>query len=186
MTRIVAGRAGGRRLTVPPAGTRPTADRVREALYSSLESEFGALSGLRVLDLYAGSGALGLEALSRGAAHVLLVESDPKAVQTIKANIEAVGLDGAEVRAAPTQVVLTGEPSAPYDIVLADPPYGTGSEAVTELLAMLVTGGWLAEGALVVVERARRAEPLRWPDGLTAARERRYGETMLWFGRADA
>lgn len=182
MTRIVAGRARGRRLTVPPAGTRPTADRVREALFSSLESQVGAFAGLRVLDLYAGSGALGLEALSRGAAHVLLVESDPSAVRAIRANVAAVGLDGAEVRAARAELVLSGQPPAPYDIVLADPPYEKAGAAVTELLARLAPGGWLAADALVVVERARRAEPLRWPEGLVADRERRYGETMLWYG----
>jgi 16S rRNA (guanine966-N2)-methyltransferase len=183
MTRIVAGRARGRRLTVPPAGTRPTADRVREALFSSLESEFGALAGLRVLDLYAGSGALGLEALSRGATHVLLVESDPKALQTIKANIAAVALDGAEVRSGRAERVLDSRPSGPYDIVLADPPYETSGASVIEMLAKLVAGGWLAIGALVVVERSSRAEPLHWPGGLVAGRERRYGETMLWYGQ---
>lgn len=183
MTRIVAGRARGRRLTVPPEATRPTADRVREALFSSLESRFGALAGLRVLDLYAGSGALGLEALSRGAAHVLLVESDPKAVEAIKTNVAAVGLEGAEIRASRAAAVLAGRPSGPYDIVLADPPYETPGAAVTDLLARLVAGRWLAEDALVVVERARRAEPLRWPEGLVAARERRYGQTMLWYGQ---
>lgn len=183
MTRIVAGRARGRRLAVPPAGTRPTADRVREALFSSLESEFGALAGLRVVDLYAGSGALGLEALSRGAAHVLLVESDPKAARTVSANVAAVGLDGAEVRTARAERLLDESPSEPYDIVLADPPYETAGAAVTEVLAKLVAGRWLATDALVVVERPRRAEPLHWPDGLVAGRERRYGETMLWYGQ---
>lgn len=182
MTRIVAGRARGRRLTVPPAGTRPTTDRVREALFSSLESHVGAFAGLRVLDLYAGSGALGLEALSRGAAHVLLVEPEPKAVRVIRANVAAVGLDGAEVRAARAEVVLAGRPSEPYDVVLADPPYGTAGVAVTEILTMLLGGRWLAAGAYVVVERARRAEPLRWPEGFVADKERRYGETMLWYG----
>lgn len=183
MTRIVAGRARGRRLTVPPSGTRPTADRAREALFSSLESSFGALAGLRVADLYAGSAALGLEALSRGAAHVLLVESDAKAVQAIRANVAAVGLDGAEVRAARVDVVLAAEPPAPYDIVLADPPYQTPGAAVTGMLSRLVANRWLAADAQVVVERARRAEPLSWPDGLVAGRERRYGETVLWYGQ---
>lgn len=183
MTRIVAGRARGRRLTVPQAGTRPTADRVREALFSSLESRFGALAGLRVADLYSGSGALGLEALSRGAAHVLLVESDARALDAIRANVAAVGLEGAEVRAAPVARVVDVPPPAPYDIVLADPPYGTPGASVTDLLARLVTGKWLAADALVVVERARRAEPLIWPEGLVAGRERRYGETMLWYGQ---
>jgi 16S rRNA (guanine966-N2)-methyltransferase len=183
MTRIVAGRARGRRLAVPPGdGTRPTADRVREALFSSLEAEFGALAGLRVLDLYAGSGALGLEALSRGAAHVLLVEAEHKAVRAITENVATVGLDGAVVQPARAEQVLAGTPAEPYDLVLADPPYALAGAAVTELLALLVDG-WLATDALVVVERPRRAEPLAWPPGLVAQRERRYGETMLWYGR---
>lgn len=183
MTRIVAGRARGRRLTVPAGDrTRPTSDRVREALFSSVEAELGALSGLRVLDLYAGSGALGLEALSRGAAHVLLVEAEQKAVQAIKANVAAVGLDGAVVQPARAEQVLAGAPAEPYDLVLADPPYALAGTVVTELLARLVER-WLAPEALVVVERPRRAEPLDWPPGLVAQRERRYGETMLWYGQ---
>ncbi|NED96995.1 16S rRNA (guanine(966)-N(2))-methyltransferase RsmD [Phytoactinopolyspora alkaliphila] len=182
MTRVVAGAARGRRLKVPPGTTtRPTADRVREAMFSSLESLLGGFSGIRVLDLYAGSGALGLEALSRGAAKVTLVESDARAVRVVRANVAAVGLPGAVVvhdraeRAAPGTDV--------YDLVVADPPYSVASADVSAILAGLA-GRSLAPGAVVVVERDRRSEPLRWPEGVSGLRERRYGETVLWYGRA--
>ena len=126
--RSIAGAAGGRRLAVPPGtGTRPTSDRAREGLFSSWESELGGANGwrgARVLDLYAGSGAVGLEALSRGAAHVLLVESEQRAVRTLRQNIRTLGLPGAEARAGKvTRVVADELPGAPYDVVFLDPPY---------------------------------------------------------------
>ncbi|GAA3108107.1 hypothetical protein GCM10020001_027650 [Nonomuraea salmonea] len=122
MTRIIAGTAGGRRLAVPPGrGTRPTSDRAREGILLTLDSLYG-LRDARVLDLYAGSGAVGLEALSRGAAEAVLVESDPKAVRTIKANVASLGLAGARVVADKVQRVLGRQADTPYDIVFADPP----------------------------------------------------------------
>jgi 16S rRNA (guanine966-N2)-methyltransferase len=151
-------------------------------MFSALESELGAFAGLRVMDLYAGSGALGLEALSRGAAHVLLVESDARAVQSIRSNLAAVRLPGGEVVTTSVERALATSPSEPYDLVLADPPYALSGKEVAGALARL-TGGWLHPGAVVVVERPTRAEPLDWPDGLAAVRERRYGETKLWYGR---
>lgn len=188
MTRIVAGAAGGRRLSVPPGNrTRPTSDRVREALFSSLTATFGGgpggLGGLRVLDLYAGSGALGLEALSRGAEHCLLVESDARAAAVIRANVKAVGLPGAVVVASPVERVLTAPPDAPYDVVLADPPYAMIDAELSGVLVSLAAG-WLAPDAVVVVERDRRSAPVTWPDDIAPGRERRYGETVLWYGRA--
>lgn len=183
MTRIVAGMARGRRLTVPRGdGTRPTSDRVREALFSSLESELGSMAGLRVLDLYAGSGALGLEALSRGAARATLVEADRAAVRAIRANIAAVGTDRAEVVAARVERTLSTPPAEPFDLVLADPPYGLGSAELTTVLAALARG-WLVPDAMVVVERAGRAGRVEWPPGLVGERHRRYGDTVLWYGR---
>ena len=122
MVRIVAGVAGGRRLVVPPRGTRPTSDRVREAVFSAVQARRD-LEGTRVLDLYAGSGALGLEALSRGAAQVRFVEFDRRAGAVLRRNIEALGLPGAEVTIADVAVVVRGDPGQPYDVVLADPPY---------------------------------------------------------------
>lgn len=175
MTRIVAGVAGGRRLAVPPKGTRPTSDRVREALFSAVESAVD-LDGARVLDLYAGTGALGLEALSRGAASATFVESSQGALTVLRANIRTVGLAG-EVRAGKVASVLAAGSPAPYDLVLADPPY-----AVTDLgpeLGLLVSGGWVAEGSVVIVERSRRAEDVSWPEPLAPMKVRHYGDTSL-------
>ncbi|MEU1372789.1 16S rRNA (guanine(966)-N(2))-methyltransferase RsmD [Streptomyces triculaminicus] len=186
MTRVIAGTAGGRRLAVPPGtGTRPTSDRAREGLFSTWESFLGTLQGTRVLDLYGGSGAVGLEALSRGAGHVLLVEADARAVRVIRDNVRAVGLPGAEVRTGKAEQVITGAPPAgPYDVVFLDPPYVVGDDALREILLTLRTRGWLADEALVTVERSTRGGEFGWPEGFDALRARRYGEGTLWYGRA--
>jgi 16S rRNA (guanine(966)-N(2))-methyltransferase RsmD len=185
MTRIVAGALGGRRLTAPPGdGTRPTSDRVREALFSTLSSLVD-LSDVRFADLYAGSGAVGLEALSRGAAHVLLVEADPRTARVARRNVEALSA-GPAVRLVVGRVahVLAGPPAgAPYDVVFADPPYAVPEEELTAALAALVDGGWLAADAVVAVERSSRSPEPGWVPGLTPQRCRRYGETTLWYGR---
>ncbi len=183
MTRVIAGKAGGRRLRVPPGqGTRPTSDRAREGLFASLVSEFGDLSHLRVLDLYAGSGAVGLEALSRGAASVLLVESDARAAAVIRANIDAVALPGAALAADRVERLLGRPPDGGrYDLAFADPPYAVTGEAVARVLTQL-TNGWLADGALVVVERATRSGAVYWPPGFCAGKSRRYGEATFWYG----
>lgn len=177
MTRIVAGLAGGRRLAVPDRGTRPTTDRVRAALFSALAARRD-FAGLRVLDLYAGSGALGLEALSRGAASVLLVEEDRRAARAIAGNIEVVGLPGAVLRQAPVAAVLAG-PSQPMDLILADPPYGLAAAALEDVLGRLDAGGWASPGAVVVVERAASGPLLAWPPGWLPRPPRRYGDTRL-------
>jgi len=185
VTRIIAGTAGGRRLAVPPgSATRPTADRVREALFSSVIAAVGPLAGLRVLDLYAGSGALGLEALSRGAAHALLVDSDARAVRTMRSNAAALGLAGAEIRADRVERALLAAPPAAYDVVLADPPYAVEAAAVDAVLRLLAVNLWLAPGGLVVLERSSRGQPPTWPDELSVQFSRRYGEATLWYGRA--
>lgn len=183
MTRIIGGAAGGRRIAVPPGtGTRPTADRVREALFSSLEAEFGGLAGVAVLDLYAGSGAVGLEALSRGAGPVLLVESDRKAADVAASNLKALGLPGASVVVRAAERLAAGpNPGRPYDLLFADPPYRLEAAVLQQLLADLVANGWLAGDAVVVVERGRR-EPWEWPGGFAALRDRKYGEARLWYG----
>ncbi|HLU58549.1 MAG TPA: 16S rRNA (guanine(966)-N(2))-methyltransferase RsmD [Pseudonocardia sp.] len=178
MTRIIAGSAGGRRLLVPPAGTRPTSDRVREALFSSLEAGPG-LAGAAVLDLCAGSGALGLEALSRGAAHALFVESDRRAAGVLRRNAAALGFAGAEVRVAPAAAVLAAPAPRAYDVVLVDPPYDVPATQVAGWLGVAAEHGWLAAGAVVVVERAGRDGPFPWPPALRARRQRRYGDTTL-------
>jgi len=191
MTRVISGAARGRRLRVPGEGTRPTSDRVREALFSAIESRTGSLAGARVADLYAGSGAVGLEALSRGASHALLVERDRTAVTVIRANVDAVGLPGAVVLAQDVSRLTSGAPppaaSTPYDVVYVDPPYDVPDDTVEAVLDGLGTHGWLAESALVLVERARRTAAFLWPEGFQADRDRTYGDTMvrsaLWYGR---
>ncbi|MGW5052138.1 16S rRNA (guanine(966)-N(2))-methyltransferase RsmD [Actinokineospora sp. NPDC004072] len=178
MTRIVAGVAGGRRLAVPPRGTRPTADRVREALFSALEAAVD-LDGARVLDLYAGSGALGFEALSRGAALATLVESDRTAVKVLRDNARALGLPGADIRQGKVATVLAEPPPQPYDLVLADPPYALGQPELAAVLSALVERDWAAGGAVVVVERDRRTGPPAWPAAFAPERVRGYGDTEL-------
>jgi 16S rRNA (guanine966-N2)-methyltransferase len=179
VTRIVAGSAGGRRLAVPRKGTRPTSDRVREALFSALESAVD-LDGGRVLDLYAGSGALGLEALSRGAAHAVFVESAAGALAVLRENVAAVGLPGV-VRAGKVAAVLAAGTDEPFDLVLADPPYAV--EDLGAELGLLVSGGWVAQGSVVVVERSRRAPGVEWPVPLEPVRVKHYGETSLHWAR---
>jgi 16S rRNA (guanine966-N2)-methyltransferase len=182
VTRIVAGEAGGRRLAVPPGErTRPTSDRAREALFGTL-SALVDLDGARVLDLYAGSGAVGLEAVSRGAAHALLVDADARAAATARDNAAALGYDArVTVRRDKVERVLAGEPD-PYDLVFADPPYRLADEEIAAVLARLAAG-WLAPGAVVVVERASRGAGPAWPDGVEPLKQRRYGEGTLWYGR---
>jgi 16S rRNA (guanine966-N2)-methyltransferase len=182
MTRIVAGAAGGRRLKVPASGVRPTGDRAREGLFNSLGSLLD-LDGARVLDLYAGSGALGLEALSRGAAEVVFVESGSRVLPVLRANVTAVGLPGGRVVAGSVPTVVTGPAPARFDLVLADPPYATPVEEVLGVLRGLVGGRWLADDAVVVVERSSREEPWEWPTPLAGLRDRRYGEALLRYGR---
>lgn len=186
MTRVIAGAAGGRRLAVPPGtGTRPTTDRAREGLFSTWQALQGTLDGARVLDLYAGSGAIGLEALSRGAGHALLVEADARAVRTVRENVKAIGLPGAEVRAGKAaQIVQGGAPTAPYDLVFLDPPYAVTDDDLREILLTLRAGGWLTDDVLVTVERSTRGGEFGWPDGFEALRSRRYGEVTFWYGRA--
>jgi 16S rRNA (guanine966-N2)-methyltransferase len=189
VARVIAGEAGGRRIAVPGGrDTRPTSDRAREGLFASLSSIAGPLTGKRVLDLYAGSGAVGLEALSRGAEHVLLVESGAPALRVIRANVAALGLAGAEVVADRVERLLARGPAADgarrYDIVFADPPYALPDQDVTEMLRALEDNGWLALNAVVVVERATRSGPSSWPDGYLPDRARRYGEATFWYGLA--
>lgn len=183
MTRIISGAAGGRRLQTPTGpGTRPTTDRVREALFSRLE-HLDVLAGARVLDLYAGSGALGLEAASRGAASVLLVESHRGAATVARANAAATRLPNVRVRAETVERVLAAGPDAQdgADLVLLDPPYDLEEENLAEVLGLLVSRRWLAGDALVVVERSTRSPQPPWPPSLVTAGERRYGETRMWF-----
>lgn len=183
MTRIIAGTSGGRRLQVPPGAlTRPTSDRVREALFSRLEHG-DWLDGTAVLDLYAGSGALGLEAASRGAASVVLVEHAAAPLRALRVNVAAVGLKQVQAVGESVQHFLDGDRHhGPFDLVLADPPYPETESRVANVLESL-SSRWLAEDALVVLERSTRSPEPTWPDALHRTDQRRYGETTLWFAR---
>lgn len=159
-------------------GTRPTSDRVREALFNVLTSRVD-VAGASVLDLYAGSGALGLEALSRGARTATFVESDHRAASVIVANIASLGVVGASVHGGSVASVLAAGTDTPVDLVLADPPYRVAEAEVSQMLSALVEGGWVATGAVVIVERPAASRVLSWPAGWTAWPDRRYGDTRL-------
>ena len=190
MSRIVAGSAGGRRIRVPSGrNTRPTTDRVREAVFSAVAAWAGtadrppeqALAGLAFCDLYAGSGAVGLEAASRGADPVLLVEQDRAAAQLIRRNSADLGLP-VTVRPGDVRALLRRPAETGFDVVFADPPYDVPTSAVEELLADLDAQGWLNRSALVLVERSRRTPAPSWPAAMTETWSRAYGETTVWFG----
>ncbi len=193
MSRIIAGRARGTQLRTPAGErTRPTTDRVREAFFSALVTWAGGteaepeeqLAGLALLDLFAGSGAIGLEAASRGADRVVCVENHRPTVELIRRNIATTKLTG-RVQVAPLAAAgyLAGEPEA-FDVVWLDPPYALAGEQVDALLERIVAGGWLLDDGLVVVERARRDAPPTWPAVLDDQWTRRYGETQLYFARS--
>lgn len=182
--RIVAGSAKGRRLAAPADSTRPTSDRMREALFNSLAADLD-LDGARVLDLYAGTGAVGLEALSRGAAEAVLVESNRAALAVLRRNADTLGLSGATIVGRSVASYLNAAPDRPFRLVFADPPYDLGDDELADVLAALADPGRLAPEAWVVVERGARSGSPRWPAGLiTPDRERRYGDGVLWYGRA--
>lgn len=163
---------------MPARGTRPTTDRVRESLFNVLTARLD-FEGVAVLDLYAGSGALGLEAISRGAASALFVESDRRAAAVIADNIAALGASGATVRCAPVANVVAAGADRSVDLVLADPPYGVPNTEVEDVIAMLATHGWLVPDAFAVIERPAATAPLSWPAGWTTLRSRRYGDTSV-------
>lgn len=181
MTRIIAGAAGGRRLLTPPgAGTRPTSDRVREAVFGRLE-HLDAITGSHVVDLYAGAGALALEAVSRGASSALLVESDRRAAATIDQNVRHLGLAGVQVRTGTVETLVRAPLTPAADLLFVDPPYAVSDPALADVLSQLVDHDSLALDAVLVVERSSRsAEPL-WPAGVELIGPRRYGETTCWF-----
>lgn len=189
MTRIISGIARGRTLRVPAKGTRPTSDRVRESLFSALQSRLLAegreWSDVCVLDLYSGSGALGLEALSRGAREVWLVESNRSAASIITSNIETLGIPGAHVLCADAVMVARQRPAdaPPVGIVLADPPYDVPSSAIRSIVESLGNSGWLDDDAHIVIERPASDPDSPFPVDWEAS-SRRMGDTVLWYGRA--
>jgi len=181
VTRIVSGEAGGRRLVVPKGDlTRPTSDRVREALFSALDAR-GLVPRAAVLDLYCGSGALGLEAASRGAASVVMVDASRQAVEAARRNAEVVEAAArVTVVLSSVQRYLAGRPPAASSLVFADPPYAMGQDEVSEMLLTLTEREWLLPAAMVLVERSSRSAEPRWPAGLVRQAIRRYGETSVW------
>lgn len=186
MLRIVGGTWGGRRIQAPPGRhTRPTPERVREALFSRL-AHLDAVAGARVLDLFAGSGALGIEALSRGAAHVTFVESHGRTAGLIRRNLAGLAVPPAQwaVTVAKAEPFLRGaRPAAPWSLVLMDPPYA--GEEYARVLPLLATLPAVAPGALIAVEAAAGA-PLPLPDGLEQSRADRYGDTQVILLRKQA
>jgi 16S rRNA (guanine966-N2)-methyltransferase len=188
MTRIIGGKAGGRRIETPRgSGTRPTSDRVREALFSTLQAHFGVFDRLGVLDLYAGSGAIALEAASRGASYVVAVEAERSTARLIERNAKA--LDSVvETVAQPVARFLAQPARTRVDLVFLDPPYPLSEADLAHDLALLVEHGWLAADALVVVERGSRSPEPTWPAGIEPLpgkrRMKKYGETTLWYAAA--
>lgn len=181
MTRIIAGKAGGRRLDTPAgSGTRPTSDRVREALFSRLE-HLGAMLGADVLDLYAGSGALGLEAFSRGAASVTFVEANRSVATVIRTNVRNLGFSPVRVVTQAVERFLDQPATVQAALVLMDPPYSVSEEQLRQAIRALVEGGWLAPRALVAIERSSRSPEPTWHERLSAWEPRVYGETTMWF-----
>ncbi|NQU37617.1 MAG: 16S rRNA (guanine(966)-N(2))-methyltransferase RsmD [Actinobacteria bacterium] len=178
MTRIIAGSARGRRLQVPQSGTRPTSDRVRESIFSSLDHELGSWHGLAVLDLYAGTGAFALEALSRGAASALAVDNDADGCATIRVNAAATGLPTEVVR-ADARSWISARPVRSFDVVFLDPPYDVGTGVVSEAINDLVARGRLNDLAVVVVEYATRSPVPVFPPGFGEVADRRFGDTSV-------
>ncbi len=168
---------------MPRTGTRPTADRVRESLFNLLTARID-LDGRSVLDLYAGSGALGLEALSRGAASAVFVESDHRAAGIIDKNIAALGVKGSTVRRAAVATVLASG-AQPIDLVLADPPYYVDAGEIDTVLTILTHGGWTTAGTVAVIERPASSPLLTWPDGWQVWPSRTYGDTRLELAEFD-
>ncbi len=180
MTRIIAGEAKGRRLEVPGRGTRPTSDKVRGAIFSRLEA-WGVVEGAEALDLFAGSGALALEALSRGASRAVLVEKVPAAAKVARANVANLGMRGrAKVIVSDCAAFLRSERDA-WDLVFADPPYALKEEGVTEVLQLLAPH--LDQEATVVLERDARSPEPELPEALELISSKRWGDTAAWFLR---
>lgn len=187
MTRIIAGQARGRRLAVPRTGTRPTSDRVREAMFASMESKLRSdgrtWSDVGVCDLWAGSGAVALEAWSRGATRVVAIDKAKVATEVIAANIQGIGAHGVEVmRASVSSAVQASPPGGGFDVVFADPPYEVTDASIAADLISAHASGWFTANAMVVVERAiRSGSP--FPEFVQEVEQRSYGDTALWYGR---
>ena len=183
MTRIIGGNFRGRNLKVPDSVTRPTSSRVREAVFSSVEHAVSGLSDLRVLDLFAGSGALGIEAISRGAAEVVLIEKDLRAVDVLHTNIAELKVENARVVIADVlQEVKQNSTRGKFDVVFVDAPYATADDEITEVILGLAANNWLDEYAVLVVERGSKSL-VTWPKSYEELRKKVYGDTAIWYGQ---
>ena len=183
--RIIAGVAKGRNLASVSGATRPTSDRAREALFSTLLSEFGEFENLKFLDLFAGSAAVGLEALSRGADLVHAVEKDDGAVKTIRANqeiVEKAKPEGKFHLYAMSAQKFLGNPTQQYDIIFMDPPYDFGDQGVHELLNLILEKEVIRSGGVIVIERATKGSSIKWPEPLRELRTKEYGVATLYYG----
>ncbi|MEI8082102.1 MAG: 16S rRNA (guanine(966)-N(2))-methyltransferase RsmD, partial [Actinomycetes bacterium] len=178
VTRIISGSSRGRRLRVPKSGTRPTSDRVREAVFSSLDHRLQSWSGLAVLDLFAGSGALALESLSRGAEQATAVDADKAACAVIGQNVAETGLQCTVVHDWVARWLARAGPT-PYDVVFVDPPYEMPDGEVGEVLVVLGQRGWIVDGGIVVLERSAHGTQAQIPSGFEVLRERRFGDTIV-------
>jgi len=189
VTRIIAGTARGRRLAVPPAGTRPTSDRVREAAFSSIESDLLAhgigWSQVVVLDLFAGTGAFGLEALSRGASGAAMIEKSRAAARILEANLATVGCPGGNVLVRDARQLASTPPQVQANLCFADPPYDWSARDLKDLLTRFADSGWVQPEALVIAERPAKDADCPLPDATTDVRRRPYGDTVLWYGRFE-
>ena len=183
--RIIAGVAKGRILGAVAGVTRPTSDRAREGLFSSLASEFGTFEGLHVLDLFGGSGAIGLESLSRGATSVHIVEKDDEAQKTIETNFEIVKKSNPtgnfHLYGMSAERFLKDAPKDKYHLVYIDPPYDFSNQAVEDVLSALHDYEFLSSDAFVAVERTARGAQFIWPDAFVPARERKYGQATIYY-----
>ena len=182
MTRIIAGDWKGRALEVPTSVTRPTSSRVREAVFSSVTHLVGSYEEMNVLDIFAGSGAFAFEALSRGAKCATCIESDGAACASIRNNSESLAVKSFTVVHGDAMTILAGPASQQFDLVFIDPPYAVSDEDVATLLTQLAKNLWLTDGALVVVERAKKST-LHWPNGFESLNNKTYGDTSIWYGQ---
>jgi 16S rRNA (guanine966-N2)-methyltransferase len=183
MTRIIGGDFRGRSIKVPDAETRPTSSRVREAIFSSVEHAVSGLDDLRVLDLFSGSGAFGIEAISRGAAEAVLIEKDLRAADTLHTNVANFGIKKARVVIADAfSDVAQKSGRGTFDVVFIDPPYSFEDQDVDALIANLVKNDWLNEYAVIVVERGSRSQ-VQWPESVEELRKKVYGDTSIWYGQ---
>lgn len=183
MTRIIGGDFRGRSIKVPDAETRPTSSRVREAIFSSVEHAVSGLDDLRVLDLFSGSGAFGIESISRGAAEAVLIEKDLRAADTLHSNVANFGIKNARVVIADAfSEVAQKSGRGTFDVVFIDPPYVFEDQDVNLLISNLVANDWLNDYALIVVERGSRSQ-VQWPESIEELRKKVYGDTSIWYGQ---